>query len=219
VIEHIKGKENKVADALSRRPDYRDPESNHQKTELLIEENGRLKLNRNMKMNMVTTLREDQELINEIKEEMRDNQGRPELQTDENGYKRFKGMIFVPKNKEREVMKRYHDDIREGHPGIARTMEKIQRTFYFPGMYRKIKKYISQCDSCERNKNEYRKPQGKMTVDKEVPGEPWKRLTADFMEMPATTNIAGTEEYDELLVVVDTFSKQTVHTNAENGDY
>jgi hypothetical protein len=58
-----------------------------------------------------------------------------------------------------------------------------------------------------------------MTVDKEVPGDPWKRLTADFMEMPATTNIAGTEEYDELLVVVDTFSKQTVHTNAENGDY
>src|SRR6202000_3293828 len=42
VIEHIKGKENKVADALSRRADYRDPASNERRTELLIEENGKL---------------------------------------------------------------------------------------------------------------------------------------------------------------------------------
>jgi hypothetical protein len=113
-------------------------------------------------------------------------------------------MIFVPREK------RHHDDIREGHPGIARTVEKIQRTFYFPGMYRKVKRYIKQCDSCERNKNDYMKPTGKMLIEKEPPNEPWKQLTADFMEMPMTTNVAGTEDYDELLVIVDRFSKQTI---------
>jgi hypothetical protein len=77
-------------------------------------------------------------------------------------------------------------------------------------MYRKVKRYISQCDSCGRNKNEYAKPLGKLTIDENLPSEPWKQLTADFMEMPTTTSVAGTEDYDELLVVVDRFSKQTI---------
>jgi integrase-like protein len=68
-------------------------------------------------------------------------------------------------------------------------MEKIQRSYYFAGMYRKLKKYIKECDSCNRNKNDYRKPTGEMTIEKELPNEPWKKLTADFMEMPKTTNM------------------------------
>jgi len=107
-------------------------------------------------------------------------------------------------------MERFHDDIQEGHPGIARTMEKIQRSYYFPGMYRKLKKYITECDSCKRNKNDYQKPQGKMVVEEDLPTEPWKKLTADFVEMPATSDENGGEALDKLLVVVDTFSKQTI---------
>jgi chromodomain-containing protein/p58 integrase-like protein len=42
------------------------------------------------------------------------------------------------------------------------------------------------------------------------PTQPWKQLTADFLEMPEATNITGTETYDELLVIVDTFSKMTI---------
>jgi integrase-like protein len=102
-------------------------------------------------------------------------------------------------------MRRFHDEIREGHPGIARTMEKIQRNYYFPGMYRKVKKYISKCDSCQRNKNDYTKPHGTLVQDEKPPTEPWKRLTADFLEMPEATSITGTEKYDELL-----FSKMTI---------
>lgn len=41
VIEHIKGKENKAADALSRRPDYRE-QIVKRNTKILIEEEGKL---------------------------------------------------------------------------------------------------------------------------------------------------------------------------------
>ena len=61
-----------------------------------------------------------------------------ELPINDDGHKRFNGLIFIPM--ERKVIERNHDDIREGHPGIARTMEKIQRSYYFPGMFRKVKK-------------------------------------------------------------------------------
>src|SRR5882762_3231823 len=49
-----------------------------------------------------------------------------------------------------------------------------------------------------------------MVMEGKLPTEPWKRLTADFVEMPTTTNKTGTETFVELLVIVDTFSKQTI---------
>jgi hypothetical protein len=77
-------------------------------------------------------------------------------------------------------------------------------------MYRKVKKYIRECDSCRRNKNDYQKPHGKLVSEKEPPNKPWSSLTADFLEMPEATNTTRTDSYDELLVIVDTFSKMTV---------
>lgn len=48
-IEHIKGKENKVADALSRRSDYREKETSEEKTPMLLEHEGTLIINKQMK--------------------------------------------------------------------------------------------------------------------------------------------------------------------------
>jgi integrase-like protein len=57
-------------------------------------------------------------------------------------------MIIVPKIMEEEGIKRFHNDVREGHPGEARTTEKIQRQIYFPGMMKKIRRWIKGCDDC-----------------------------------------------------------------------
>jgi hypothetical protein len=176
----------------------------------LIEKEGSLVMNHNMKSKMISMKKEDVELHEEIKKETQKNQERTELPIDGDGYKRFKGLIFVPKDKEQSVIERYHDDIREGHPRIARAMEKIQRNYYFPGMFRKVKKHITECDSCNKNKNRYEKPKGEMTIDKTQPTRPWEQLTADFLEMPPSKHSVWTGKLDELLVVVDTFSKQTV---------
>ena len=195
---NTKGKENKVADALSRRPDYRNGEIKRE-TQMLIEKDGGLIINKDMEIKMVRYNEEEDEIAKKIKEETKRSKERPELETEEDGYKRFKGMIFVPKKSEETVIKRYHDDIREGHPGIARTMEKIQRNY---------KRYTKECDSCNRNKNDYRKPNGKMIVEEKAPSRPWESITVDFMEMPATKHLS--KEKDELMVVMDTFSKQTI---------
>jgi hypothetical protein len=53
-------------------------------------------------------------------------------------------------------------------------------------MHRKVAKYIGKCSSCARNKNEYKKPQGKMIIEEDAPKKPWERMTADFLEMPPT---------------------------------
>lgn len=158
-------------------------------------------MNRNMKMKMITIHNEDQQLIEDIKKEMMQYKERTDLQTDEQGNKRFNGLIFVPRTKEKEVIERFHDDIREGHP---------QRSYYFPGMFRKIKKYISMCEMCNKNKNKYEKPKGEMTIEPSPPEGPWEQITADFLEMPPTCHTIWKGKMDELLVIVDTFSKQTI---------
>jgi reverse transcriptase-like protein/integrase-like protein/chromodomain-containing protein len=208
-IEHIKGKENKVADALSRRPDYREG-IEEKKTAMLMEDKGALIINRQMKSKIIRMEVDDENVYDEIKNETKKNEERQELTIDEDGFKRFNGLVFVPKKLETTIIRQSHDDIRNGHPGIARTVEKIQREFYFPGAYRKVRKYIERCDSCQRNKNDYEKPNGKLIVDQRLPIRPWEQISADFLEMPSTKRAGSSEEYDTLLVVVDLFSKQTV---------
>src|SRR5712664_3174266 len=65
-IEHIKGKENRVADALSRRVDYKEGSDIEHRTEVLIEEDGALVLNKHMKLKMITLIDGDDELRREI---------------------------------------------------------------------------------------------------------------------------------------------------------
>jgi hypothetical protein len=205
VIEHIKGKENTVADALSRRPDYRE-NCNDEERSMLKEIDGNLMIN-NIKM--ISLENHDEELLCRIKESANNHPERTDLITDEKGIKRFKGLIFVPKEMEEEIIRIHHDGITEGHPGIARVLEKIQRSFYFPGMYRKTRKYVTACDSCSRNKYTRHKPMGKL-ISEDKATKPWEFITADFVEMPSTKHYLSKNLLNALLVVVDTFSKFTV---------
>jgi len=117
---------------------------------------------------------------------------------------------MVPKDWEKKVMERYHNHIREGQPGEARTAEKIQRTYYFPRMTRKIRKYIRGCEACQKNKITYQKPKEQTQLGNITPIRPWQHITTDFVDMPATKGIGNTGLFDEILVVVDRFSKQTI---------
>ena len=77
-------------------------------------------------------------------------------------------------------------------------------------MFRKVKRYINKCDSCMRNKISYQKPEGKMQIEKEKATRPWERISIDVVDMPETKNPYTGNVENELLVVVDTFSKQTI---------
>jgi hypothetical protein len=208
VIEHVKGKENVVADALSRRPDYEEAKQIDRSQQIFKEEQDKLVLNKKLKVGMIHVEAKDN-LSEKMKEETKEDDRYPELRISDDGYRRFNGLILVPRTMEHEVIKRYHDDVREGHQGEARTVEKIQRNYYFPGTIRKVRKYIHACDDCQRNKVIYRKPHGKMQ-QQETPTQPWQQITMDFVDMPETKGTASCEKWNQVLVVVDRFSKQTI---------
>ena len=208
VIEHIKGKENTVADALSRRPDYQEARQINRTTQIFKENKDKLIMNKDIQLRMITIEQSDE--IDKKIQELTDTDNRhPELQKGEDGFKRFKGLILVPREIEQQLIARYHDDIREGHPGEARTVEKIQRNYYFPGMIRKVRKFITACDKCQKNKPIHTKTPGKLHPGI-TPERPWQHITIDFVDKPKARSITNKEVMDQTMVIVDRFSKQTV---------
>jgi RNase H-like domain found in reverse transcriptase/Reverse transcriptase (RNA-dependent DNA polymerase)/Integrase zinc binding domain/Chromo (CHRromatin Organisation MOdifier) domain/Integrase core domain len=208
VIEHIKGKENTVADALSRRPDYKEEAQIDRKLQVFKEDKNGWTFNHEAKLNMIT-VKESGNIIESIRKATENDLRYPEAEKGADGLKRFNGLVIVPKELEKEIIQRYHDDVREGHPGEARTVEKIQRNFYFPGTIRKVRKHIKNCENCQKNKVVHEKPKGEMQKG-EIPTRPWQHITMDFMSMPEAKHPATHENVNQILVVVDKFSKQTI---------
>ena len=62
--------------------------------------------------------------------------------------------MYVPDEKDAQlqVVKLHHNTPVAGHPSYEKTIELLQRTYFWPGMTSFIKDYISRCDRCARFK-------------------------------------------------------------------
>lgn len=55
-------------------------------------------------------------------------------------------LFVVPKSMENQILAKYHDQM--GHFGVAKTLELIQRSYWFPKMKEKTRQYIADCLKC-----------------------------------------------------------------------
>ena len=69
------------------------------KTAVLIEEEGDLVINHTSEVKNDFNGRQRRRLYKKIKEATKENKERVEIEIDEDGFKRFKGMIFIPKKR------------------------------------------------------------------------------------------------------------------------
>ncbi len=141
-IEYKPGKQNIIADALSRRSD-------HQLTNI---------------NNIVTVCNDIYKLIRNAYQ----NDAKYKLIVQTNGnnilnnsYVIRNGLIYneknqicVPNNEQIKqlILNEHHDTPLAGHIGIEKTYESITRLFYWSGMYDEIKKYVTSCLPCQQNK-------------------------------------------------------------------
>ena len=65
-----------------------------------------------------------------------------------------------------------------------------------------IKKYVANCDICQRMKNHPQKPFGPLQPNK-VSFESWKIITADMI-----THLPKSDGYNAILVIVDRLTKR-----------
>ena len=56
----------------------------------------------------------------------------------------------------------------------------VTRNFWWPGITKKVKKYIESYDICQRNKNHTEALVGKL-MPNIVPEKPWSHIAVDFI--------------------------------------
>ena len=101
-----------------------------------------------------------------------------------------------------QVVKLHHDTPVAGYPNYEKTIELLQRIYFWSEMTSFIKDYISRCDRCARFKGTNQAPSGTLNP-LEVPHMPWVDITADF-----TTDLPISNGYGSILIIVDRFLKE-----------
>ena len=96
-----------------------------------------------------------------------------------------------------------HDDLLAVHGGTAKATQLVRQQYYWPGMREKIKRYVKNGDICQRSKVVRHAAYGMMQSN-EVPNQPWKSITMDFI-----TELPISDGYDTILVVIDRLTKMS----------
>ncbi|KAL3153599.1 hypothetical protein ABBQ32_14155 [Trebouxia sp. C0010 RCD-2024] len=105
----------------------------------------------------------------------------------------------------------HHDTPFAGHLGHDRTVQLVQQCFWWPGLDGDVRRYVSTCDHCQRNKSSNEKPAG-LLQPLPVPEFRWQRVTVDFIQdLPETK--AG---HTAVAVFVDRLSKMVHFAPAWN---
>jgi hypothetical protein len=192
-IKHIKGKENKVVDALNRRVHIM-----HATTISMHSSYLKRKI-----LDVVVT---DQHYL-QVKEilQQEDVQHKfKEYKMKEDGILMHKNRIYVPNSRElrKLVLKEMHNVPYVRHPGYQKTIAAIRSQYFWPGMKKDVVDYISRCMECQRVKVEHRHPTG-LLQPLPIPEWKWEVVTIDFItKFPRTTR-----QHDSIMVVVDKLTK------------
>ena len=108
------------------------------------------------------------------------------------------GRPVVPGSLRKFVMQEMH---RTGHLGTEKLYSKMQNKFYWPNMYRYIQNHVTQCDICQRCKQNPHPPKAPLLPIQD-PEYPMQFISIDIAYM-----VKDDDGYNYFLMVGDLFSK------------
>ncbi|KAF1322519.1 reverse transcriptase, partial [Globisporangium splendens] len=224
VVHYKPGETNILADALSRRPNY-DPKTKSEDTD------GACRLCEDIQaiaVQATTAVREDivegyksdetcQDLLKYFKDPSdKALQGLPSrTRSRVHRFRVHNGLLYyavedgdtarvvVPNDEglRHRLLYEYHDSPSGGHLGREKTFLSLSRDYYWPHMYKWVRKYVRTCEICQRVK-----PSGSTQAPLRslpVPSDSWKSVSMDFIfGLPRDKH-----GRNGILVFVDRFSK------------
>ncbi|GBG85122.1 hypothetical protein CBR_g39688 [Chara braunii] len=204
--EHIKGETNRVADALSRRP-------NHDQEQISLSSIS------------VTTVHHS--VIDEFRTQYchcpdyRDiNATLRSGKTVPNSFLRDNGLVYwhgsqgtrepricVPSTGKLRVraVAEFHDQAAAGHMGFHKTLARVSRLYVWPKRKDFVKDYFAECPTCQEVNNANHLPYG-LLQPLPIPEGRWQSISMDFIGPLHPPTPRG---LDAMLVIVDRFTKRT----------
>lgn len=91
-----------------------------------------------------------------------------------------KWKLWIPPNITQAVIEKAHESPTTAHGGIAKTLERLKRYFYWPKMTVQVRNYIHNCQICKETKatNQILRPE---IGDPVVTERPFQKIYIDFM--------------------------------------
>jgi hypothetical protein len=103
------------------------------------------------------------------------------------------GRLLIPKTEDLRInlMKDAHE--RLGHLGYLKTVTELRRDFFWPGLSKGVRLMVQGCVTCQRTKTATVAPTGKMMTPP-LPSKPLQHLAIDFVGP-----LKGSNHYDMIL--------------------
>src|SRR6185437_3959943 len=194
-----KGKNNTVADALSRRADHRETKENEQLNAV------------DSVTVLMTTLHQDFEQLKASY--LRDDYTSARLRQPDNCYYcvvkdgllfDLTGRLIIPDDRtlKTRVLYELHDSRLAGHMGMTKTEEMVTRSFWWKGIREDVAAYVNDCVVCQLSKTATAAPAG-LLQPIPIPSNRWECVTLDFVgPLPRTHN-----GHDGIFVAMDKLTK------------
>jgi hypothetical protein len=150
-IKHIKGKENQVVDALSRRAhEVHVSAINMYKTYL---------------KDKILEATNSDHLYLQIKENLQQENSQQKIKNyelKEDGILLYRGKVYVPNSMELKniVLREMHNVPYVGHPGYQKSITVVRSQYFWSGMKKEVANYIAQCLECQKVKTKHKHPAG-----------------------------------------------------------
>ena len=214
-IEHIKGKNNAVADALSRPQEVSainicplttlssvNPQDWY---ESLLEDPWSAAILVSLGVvDKVNISAADRSLYKKYIKRMKFSSKAQERYKFDNNILYYDSRVCVPSKERFTLLQLYHDSfLQGGHFGETATINKLVPHYYWPSMSKEIKSFVQGCLQCQLMKRYRPKTNGQLRP-LDVPSGRWIDISIDFVTGIPTSRQGN----DMVMVVVDRFSKR-----------
>jgi hypothetical protein len=194
-IKHIKGKENRVVNALSR-----SIKMIHLAAVSTCETDVRER---------VKNARETYTFFKTVTSHLRQEPTGIKYegyQMIEEGQLTYRNRLYIPncEDLKRFIMDELHKRPYTGHPGYQKMITTTRKKFHWPGYKKHIANYLAKCLECQQVKAEHRHPAG-LLWPLPIPEWKWETISKDFI----TGLPKSTKKNDVIMVVVDKLSKSS----------
>jgi transposase InsO family protein len=122
----------------------------------------------------------------------------------EDGLLLYQDRLVVPDvdNIRTDLIREAHEQLSTSHPGQQKTTKLIASRYYWKGLSATVDRYIRNCHACRRSNAPRDRTPG-LLHPLPVPQRPWQHVTMDYQSFPKDA-----QGYDTVFVVVDRLSKQ-----------
>ncbi|KAL4582981.1 hypothetical protein LXL04_007545 [Taraxacum kok-saghyz] len=115
----------------------------------------------------------------------------------------FRDRLVVPPldDLRNAILTEFHSSTLGGHSGVSATLQRISASFYWPSLRRTVTAFIRSCHTCQQIKYPTHKPFG-LLQPLPIPNQVWEDLSMDFI-----TQLPPSAGYTTIWVIVDRLTK------------